>query len=525
MLGILSHRWFRDATAPARARCPSRSPARGPGLQPPRPAAAFLEFEDITSANWRFVDRAAADPTRGENLDLLVPSVGNDAERFFMMTLVELAARATPIVGAVVRAQESMAGDDREGLEAELVVLVHTVRSMVGSLAKADPNPYGPTYVDPVVWGVTVAPFVVSINPEAPSPGGTAAPLFQVLDAFLGRRTYDSLLGKEVRRLHNVAPPLQRAFVDAVGEMPLGAFLAQAGTPTLRGLARALMEVYAGGQGLLQAHRIKAYGYLEVAFKVGRPITLSGFEGVFRERPWKQVDDALDASMRERITDGLDTWVSRATLAAARVATPSVKRIDLDVRQQGIVYAPGDRIAVIPDNAPTLIEQTIDALDVPRDTDVELTAAWRAALGLRGEDPTVTTLPLEVFLRWAKVRPLLRPVAKALYALSAAPELGEVIEGRYEDQLELWDALSMMTAAGYDVRRLTERGRGSPRASPPSSRRSPSGSTRSPPHPPRQPASAASCSRSATSRTAPPICPTGPVSSATAPLRTGSTIT
>ena len=87
---------------------------------------------------------------------------------------------------------------------------------------------------------------------------------------------------------------------------------------------------------------------------------------------------------------------------------------------------------------------------------MKLTAAWRAALGLRGEDPTVTTLPLEVFLRWAKVRPLLRPVAKALYALSAAPELGEVIEGRYEDQLELWDALSMMTAAGYDVRRLTD---------------------------------------------------------------------
>ena len=216
-----------------------------------------------------------------------------------------------------------MAGDDRDGLEAELVVLVHTVRGLVDALAKADPNPYGPTYVDPVVWGVTVAPFAVSINPEAPSPGGTAAPLFQVLDAFLGRRAYDSLLGKEVQRLHNVAPPLQRAFVDAVAEMPLGAFLARAGTPTLRGLARALMEVYAGGQGLLQAHRIKAYGYLEVAFKVGRPITLSGFEGVFRERPWKQVDDALDASMRERNTDGLDTWVSRATLAQRGVATPT----------------------------------------------------------------------------------------------------------------------------------------------------------------------------------------------------------
>ena len=163
-----------------------------------------------------------------ENLDLLVPSVGNDAERFFMMTLVELSARATPIIGVGGAGPGSAwRSDDRDGLEAELVVLVHTVRGLVDSLAKADPNPYGPTYVDPVVWGVTVAPFAVSINPEAPSPGGTAAPLFQVLDAFLGRRAYDSLLGKEVQRLHDVAPPLQRAFVDAVAEMPLGAFLAR----------------------------------------------------------------------------------------------------------------------------------------------------------------------------------------------------------------------------------------------------------------------------------------------------------
>jgi sulfite reductase alpha subunit-like flavoprotein len=459
VLGILAHSWFRVETAepgplPEAIARPWAEVCERLGRSSP-----FLEFEDITTANWRLRDPDLPDLMRVENLDLLVPSVGNDAERFFMMTLVELAARATPIVGAVVRAQECMQREDLAGLEAELVLLVHTVRGLIDGLTKADPNPNSATYVDPVVWGVTVAPFAVSINPAAPSPGGTAAPLFQVLDAFLGRRAYGSLLGKEVRRLHDVAPPLQRAFTDAVSEMPLGAFLARVGTPTLRGLSRALMEVYAGEQGLLQAHRIKAYGYLEVAFKVGRPVTLSGFAGVFRERPWKRVDDALDTSMRERSVDGIGTWVARAALSeretTAPRATDRVRRIALDVREQGVIYGPGDRVAVLPDNGAELAAKVVDALHATADTEITLTSGWQAALERRGINAT-PRLRLFDFLRWAKLRPLIRPVAKTLYSLSRAPELGGVIEGRYEDQLELWDALVMITAAGYDVRRLTD---------------------------------------------------------------------
>ena len=282
VLGMLAHTWHRvETNEPGPLPDAIARPWREVCDRLGRPSP-FLDFEDITTANWQYVDPAIPEPTRVENLDLLVPTVGNDAERFFMMALVELAARSTPIIGAAVRAQECMARGDLTGLEAELVTLVHTVRTMVDGLVKADPNPYSPTYVDPVVWGVTVAPFAVSINAEMPSPGGTAAPLFQVLDAFLGRRQYDSLLGEEIRRLHRVSPPLHRSFMDGVAAMPIGPFLERFGTSSLRGLTGALMDAYAGEQGLLQVHRIKAYGYLEVAFKVGRPVTLSGFAGVFR---------------------------------------------------------------------------------------------------------------------------------------------------------------------------------------------------------------------------------------------------
>jgi sulfite reductase (NADPH) flavoprotein alpha-component len=466
VLGLLAHTWFRVETADpgplpeALARPWAQVCAR---LGRPGP---FLEFEDITSANWRLRDPGAPEPLRVENLDLLVPTVGNDAERFFMMTLVELSARATPLVGGVVRAQECMARHDPRGLEAELLVMLQTVRGLIDALGKADPNPCSSTHVDPVVWGSTVAPFAVSVDPAVPSPGGTAAPVFQLLDAFLGRRQYASVLGHEVRRLHAVAPPLLRWFVRAVAARPLGPYVVRADRASLRGVSRALLEAYAGEQGLLQLHRIKAYGYLEVAFKIGRPVTLSGFAGVFRERPWKRVDEALDASMREREVAGLDSWTSRATLVervdattgsgpGAAGVTAAVRRITLDVRSQGVVYEPGDRVAIVPENSPALVARVLDALRAPPGTEIELTSDWRAALTRRGVVAPPRRLDLADFLRVAGLRPLRRPVAKALYGISGAPDLGEVIEGRHEDQLELWDALRMMTAAGYDVRRLT----------------------------------------------------------------------
>jgi sulfite reductase (NADPH) flavoprotein alpha-component len=186
---------------------------------------------------------------------------------------------------------------------------------------------------------------------------------------------------------------------------------------------------------------------------------LSGFEGVFRERPWKRVDAALDASMRERAVDDVGTWAQRARLLARAPATagaaPGVQRVDLDVRDQGVVYAPGDRVAIVPEHAPALVGRVVEALRARPDTAVPLTAGWREALVRRGLAEPPVVLELVDLLRVAALRPLPRPVAKALHALSQSPALGRVVEERLEDQLDVADALAMAAAAGYDVRRLT----------------------------------------------------------------------
>src|SRR5204863_9645579 len=70
--------------------------------------------------------------------------------------------------------------------------------------------------------------------------------------------------------------------------------------PNLRGALREALELYAGKDGFLGRHRMKVYGYLELAFKVGRRVTIGGFSGAFKDRTWDQVDGELEAARVER---------------------------------------------------------------------------------------------------------------------------------------------------------------------------------------------------------------------------------
>src|SRR5215472_5828572 len=63
-------------------------------------------------------------------------------------------------------------------------------------------------------------------------------------------------------------------------------------------------------------------------------------------------------------------------------------------------------------------------------------------------------LPLRTLLRFARLRPIGREVAKRLAQLTAVGAWQRVVDARMEDQWELWDVLNLLHAGGYDVTRL-----------------------------------------------------------------------
>jgi sulfite reductase alpha subunit-like flavoprotein/cytochrome b involved in lipid metabolism len=424
-----------------------------------RRSGPYMSYNDLIVYNHRLVD-----PMLGhtiDNMELLVPSVDNLEERRFYLAQVEILARGTPLVSSVVRAQEAASRHDDAALEAELLLMLQTWRDIAElSFRKVDPNPLSATHVDQVVWANSVAPLAVPIESGTPGPGGEASPIFHLMDAFLGRRFKESMLAKEVGFIRDSFPARQLAFLRAVDAVSVRDYVAGTGDRRLQSLWDTLFDAYAGKKGYLGIHRLKVYGFLELAFKVGRSITITHIEGGFKDRHWKTLDGILEETRTERYKE-LPPH-SQAARLCAREATSSdggVKRIVLDAAGTGVVYRPGDRCGVLTTNRPEAVERTLRALRASGEELVPLNARWRQAVRHRPEHRQgARTLPLRRFLAYARLRPVSRPMAKGLMDVAASPRLHDVVEAHLESQWELVDVLGLLHLEGYDVTRLWKAG-------------------------------------------------------------------
>lgn len=462
VLAMLSHAyWYVETLPPERLPAALANPWAEVRARLGR-GAAVLSYIDLIVYNWKLVDPRDPDPMRTENLRLLVPTVDTNEERTFYLTQTEILARCAPVVGAVVRAQEAVLDDDPEALESALVTIGNCLQTVVrDSLLKINPNPAGATHVDPVIWAKTVAPFAVPMVGGVQGPSGTSSPIFNTLDIFFRREKFQTFLGREIEQLRATYPPLWREMLQALAEVSVPAYVERTQNPNLRGLLREVVATYAGENGFLGRHRMKVYGYLELAFKVGRSVTIGGFKGVFKDRTWDQVDLELEKSRQER-TQSFPPSCHHVQVKSVTPSDPDtpaqVSHVVLDISGTGIQYEVGDRCGILPENSPDLIERTLSALDATGDERVLLTPEWREAIRLRwGYDERSTTLALREVLRFGRIRPVLPRVAEALHALTQNDMLRERVLSHTTHLWELWDLLDMLKADGFDPKRLWQR--------------------------------------------------------------------
>ena len=416
-----------------------------------------LSFNDMNTYNWR--RKAPSGPVVVENLELLVPIVGNEDERRFQMTPVELTARFAPIVGAVVRAQEACVAGETAALKDELALIADTLYALTFEVfPKVDPNPYSPSHVNPVVWGKTVAPLATPFQDDPPpGPSGTAIPAFQLMDGFLGRHRYDSTVGSETARARGWFPVHWRRFLDAVEQISVADHVARNDDRELQGLFHEVLAAYHGADGLLGRHRLKTFGYLDLSFKAGRSATLGGFAGSFESRPWDQMDGELGQAMEERTVEAVRFGHLARLTQVERLRDgggPPVSQVTLSVAGSGLRHRPGDRCAVLPESDPQLVERTVRALRARGDEPITLDRRWRSAIGQRDGYERAQRLPLRLLLTFGRIRPVDRGVAKALFAMSRDETLRAIIEARAEDQWELWDLLELLARSGFRPARL-----------------------------------------------------------------------
>ncbi len=424
-----------------------------------------LSYIDLIIYNWKLIDPLQDDPIRVENMDLLIPTVDNVVERIFYLGQVEILSQLTPAVGAIVRAQEAVQNDDVEALKRELTIITEALQDTTyKSLMKIKLNPYsGPYYVDTVVWAKTVGPLAVSLEEDVPGPSGIASPIFHLLDEFFGRATYSTRLGEEMTHIREWYPPHWQNFLKAVAEVSVADYVVKNRSKTLKGLFQEATQAYVAETGFLGRHRLKAYGFLETAFKVGRTVTIGSFSGEFQDRAWDQVHTQLNNSRLER-DHSFPQFFHHAQVEEVNTLTDDganwVKQVVLNVTGTGVRYQAGDRCAILPENSDELVGKMLKALRARGNEPVQLSLAWQQAVNYRKGYEESATLPLRTLLTFGRIRPVDRPIAKMLYVITHNEKLKKIVEARAEDQWELWDLLALAAESGFDTRRLWQAHRG-----------------------------------------------------------------
>ncbi|KAJ4352339.1 uncharacterized protein N0V89_007687 [Didymosphaeria variabile] len=410
-----------------------------------------LTFFDQSSYNVDYIDPLSDYPyvgrfdnTVGTLSDLQNPAnviqrlrwamFGDGAERAFLKGCADTSASFQHGPDAIAACQEHVMNRNNEGLLRELIRLKEILERMPQAFHTISLAGSGENYVSPAEW-VRWAKFSAPLSKRCPATSGLQFPPYLVMDAFLGRKKYDSFLGAEGVHLRAWLPSNLRAFIAAIEyHYSIPDYVKASGDPRLMGVFDGVVEAYTGERGFM--------GLLECAGKTGRTET-NGASGATNDmRPWEQTHHEFSASMKERLEPfrgqrDLEPHEIRGTFEECRYRgrilsrnfvdsdpTRTIAMVTLDIQEAGITFQPGDRLAVMPMNSWTECAKVAAALglDSTLEDTVTLDRVWsryadHIASITRSGRPRLTVIDL---LRKGHLAPITQELATKLHTMLRA---------------------------------------------------------------------------------------------------------
>lgn len=352
-----------------------------------------LTFVDQSSYNVKIRDHTSVVPyvARFDNMDLRWPMFGDQAEIAFLKGVADTSASFQHGPDAIAACQECVMNRDNEGLLREMVRLKEILERMPNAFHTISPNPMsGDNYVPANEW-VRWAKFSAPLSKRCPASSGLQFPPYLLMDAFLGRKKYDSFLGAEGIHLRAWQPSNLRAFIAAVETYyPVPEYVMKSGDPRLMGVLDGIVEAYTGERGFMGVHRYKVFGILEVAGKTGRTETNGASGATDASRPWEETHKQFSEAMKERLEPyrsdvSVEPHQMRGSFEECRYKAKMLGRsfvdndphrgiagVSLDIQDTGITFQPGDRLAVMPLNSWEECAKVAAALGLDEMLDVQV---------------------------------------------------------------------------------------------------------------------------------------------------------
>lgn len=248
-----------------------------------------------------------------ENLEVLNKSFGNEPERIFYMSFVEIHAALTPVVKCLCEIENAIKSETLSINEKfdEVSLYLNKISSAIKqanrALVKISPVKRSRTFCDPIQWAKTVGVFALPpANYTQGGTSGTSTPMVHVLDAICGRKSYDSYYGEYVSKEGEPLLPLViKEFTKLVYKLDVKSWIEnqEAKNDEYANLIDSfnnLIDTYTGANGFLDKHTAKVFNYLGVATFVGRNESTSGHQRYITKETWKKVSDELKIAQFER---------------------------------------------------------------------------------------------------------------------------------------------------------------------------------------------------------------------------------
>lgn len=274
-------------------------------------ALPHLTFVDQSSYNLKIKDTTSIYPyvARFDNTELRWPMFGEQAEIAFLKGVADTSASFQHGPDAIAACQEHVMNKNIEGLLTEMIRLKEILERMPNAFHSISTNPNaGENYVSAQKW-VRWAKFSAPLSTRCPASSGLQFPPYLVMDAFLGRKKYNSFLGAEGVHLRAWLPSNLRAFIASIEyHYRVPEFVEQSGDPRLLGVMDGIIEAYTGERGFMGVHRYKVFGILEIAGKTGRTETNGASGAADQGRPWEETHKQFSEAMKERLEPYRRYW-------------------------------------------------------------------------------------------------------------------------------------------------------------------------------------------------------------------------
>ena len=208
-------------------------------------------------------------------------------------------------------------------------------------------------FVNPTLWAKTTASIGASTRDGELGMSGGAAPIFRLLDIFLGRKMFTSELGRQMTQKtylaeHTLFIDLIKANIDTIHKF----LFAEKDTTNL---FRQIAQLYYGERGYLGIHQKKVYGFMLVGLSAGRDQTNGGTLKTTNNNAVHQLDNEFCEARRERAMHIKSNYPLRLCVKKSTMMGDEARHLIFDVSNQLFRFWPGDKLSITPKNPNELV--------------------------------------------------------------------------------------------------------------------------------------------------------------------------